>query len=66
MCVGARGCCIAFAIEKGERGKPGRLLNRSTWLIAEQAAQDLGQLVDAYLPAKALITATGARLRKRR
>jgi hypothetical protein len=34
--------------------------------MAEEATKELGQLVDVYLPAKALITAGGERLLKKR
>lgn len=56
---------LTLALEKAEGSKPGTFAHRSAWLIADKAAQDLGELVDVYLPAKALISATGDRLRKR-
>jgi hypothetical protein len=40
--------------------------NRQTaWLLAEEATEELGQLIDVYLPAKAVVTASGERLLKR-
>jgi len=56
---------LNLALEKAEQGKAGTLANRSAWLIAEKAAADLGELVDGYVPAKALIAATGDRLAKK-
>lgn len=56
---------LQLALEKAEKGGPGTFANRCAWLIAEKATADLGALVDAYLPAKALITATGERLAKK-
>jgi len=56
---------LNLALEKAAKGKAGTFANRSAWLIAEKATADLGALVDAYLPARALITATGERLAKK-
>ena len=58
------GAQLTLALEKAAQGGLGTFANRSAWLISEEAAQNLGELVDA-LPAKALITATGARLKRR-
>lgn len=54
-----------LALEKAAKGKAGTFANKTAWLIAEKATAHLGALVDAYLPAKALITATGERLAKK-
>jgi len=56
---------LQLALDKAKQGGPGTFANRSAWLIAEKAAQALGTMVDAYLPAKSLIAATGERLRKK-
>lgn len=56
---------LQLALDKARQGGPGTFANRSAWLIAEKAAQDLGTLVDKYMPAQLLIRATGERLAKR-
>ena len=56
----------SLTLEKAEKGGPGTFAHRSAWLIAEKAVEDLGQLVDKYVPARALITATGERLLRKR
>lgn len=63
QCIGYQ---LRLALEKAEQGGPGTFAHRSAWLIAEKAVADLGGMVDVYLPAKALITATGERLMKKR
>jgi hypothetical protein len=32
---------------------------KMAWILAEEATKELGEVVDVYLPAKALITASG-------
>ena len=55
---------LARAIEKSE--KIGDWSRSTAWMMAEEAAQELGELVDVYLPAKNLIAAAGERLRGKR
>ena len=61
--VGAK---LARALDKAQKGGPGTWNHKTAWLLAEEATKELGELVDVYLPAKALITATGERLLKKR
>jgi len=61
--VGAK---LARAMDKAQKGGPGTWNHKTAWLLAEEATKELGELVDVYLPAKALITATGERLLKKR
>lgn len=56
---------LQLAIEKAENGGPGTFANRSAWLIAEKAAQDLGAIVGEQVPAIALVRAAGERLAKK-
>jgi hypothetical protein len=56
---------LQLALEKAAQGGPGTFAHRSAWLISEKAAKDLGDMVDAYVPAKALVTATGERLSRK-
>ena len=60
------GTKLTHALEKAQRGGPGTWHHRTAWLIAEEATKELGGVVDVYLPAKALITASGERLLKKR
>jgi hypothetical protein len=62
----AIGAKLTRALEKAEKGGPGTWNHRTAWVMAEEATQELGRVVDVYLPAKALITASGARLLKKR
>lgn len=64
--LSAIGAKLTRALEKAERGGPGTWNHRTAWVMAEEATQELGRVVDVYLPAKALITASGARLLKKR
>lgn len=57
---------LNLALERANESKPGTFKHKNSWLIAEKAVKDLGELVDVYLPAKTLITATGERLLKKR
>lgn len=60
------GAKLGRALDKAERGGPGTWNHRTAWLMAEEATKELGTVVDVYLPAKALITASGERLLKKR
>lgn len=60
------GAKLRRALEKAQKGGPGTWNHRTAWLLAEEATRELGQVVDVYLPAKALITASGERLLKKR
>lgn len=62
----AIGAKLSRALEKAEKGGPGTWNHRTAWLLAEEATLELGRAVDVYLPAKALITASGERLLKKR
>jgi hypothetical protein len=39
---------------------------RTAWLTADEAAKELGELVDVYLPARVLIMASSERLLRKR
>jgi hypothetical protein len=60
------GSKLRRALDKAQRGGPGTWNHRTAWIMAEEATAQLGEVVDVYLPAKALITASGERLLKRR
>lgn len=60
------GTKLTRALDKATKGGPGTWNHRTAWLMAEEATADLGKVVDVYLPAKALITASGERLLKKR
>jgi hypothetical protein len=60
------GAKLNRALEKAERGAAGTWHHKNAWLLAEEATKELGQVVDVFLPAKALITASGERLLKKR
>lgn len=62
----AIGTKLTRALQKSQKGGPGTWNHRTAWLMAEEATTELGQVVDVYLPAKALITASGERLLKKR
>ena len=62
----AIGSQLTRALDKAQKGGPGTWNHRTAWLMAEQATTDLGEVVDVYLPAKALITASGERLLRKR
>jgi hypothetical protein len=62
----AIGAKLTRALAKAQKGGPGTWNHRTAWLMAEEATTELGQVVDVYLPAKALITASGERLLKKR
>lgn len=57
---------LTRALEKAQKGGPGTWNHKTAWLMAEEATKELGELVDVYMPAKVLITATGERLLKKR
>lgn len=58
---------LGRALERAEkRNVPGTWDHKTAWLLAEEATRELGDLVDVYLPAKALITASGERLLRKR
>jgi hypothetical protein len=54
------------ALEKAQKGGPGTWNHKTAWIMAEQATAELGEVVDVFLPAKALITASGERLLRKR
>jgi hypothetical protein len=60
------GAKLSRALDKAQKGGPGTWNHRTAWLMAEEATKELGQVVDVYLPAKAVITASGERLLKKR
>ena len=60
------GAKLPRALDKAQKGGPGTWNHRTAWLMAEEATAELGDVVDVYLPAKALITASGERLLKKR
>lgn len=62
----AIGAKLARALEKAQKGGPGTWNHKTAWLLAEEATQELGQVVDVFLPAKALITASRERLLRKR
>jgi hypothetical protein len=57
------GAKLGRALDRAQKGGPGTWNHRTAWLLAEEATQELGQVVDVYLPA---ITASGERLLKKR
>ena len=60
------GTKLQRALDKSQKGGPGTWNHRTAWMMAEEATAELGELVDVFLPAKALITASGERLLKKR
>lgn len=56
---------LQLALDKAKLGGPGTMQMRSAWLIAEKAAVDLASMVDAYVPAQALVRAAGERLARK-
>ena len=62
----AIGTKLTRALDKAQKGAPGTWNHQTAWLMAEEATLDLGKVVDVYLPAKAVITASGERLLKKR
>ena len=60
------GSKLARALEKAQKGGPGTWNHKTAWLMAEEATKELGELVDVFMPAKALIKATGERLLRKR
>lgn len=60
------GAKLGRALDKAQKGGPGTWNHRTAWLLAEEATKQLGEVVDVYLPAKALITASGERLLRKR
>lgn len=60
------GAKLTRALDKAQKGGPGTWNHRTAWLMAEEATKELGDVVDVFLPAKALITASGERLLKKR
>lgn len=57
---------LQLALEKAAKGGPGTFAHRSAWLISEKAAADLAEMVDAFVPARALVRAAGERLAKKK
>jgi hypothetical protein len=53
-------------LDKAQKGGPGTWNHKTAWLMAEEATIELGNVVDVFLPAKAVITASGERLLKKR
>ena len=64
--VQAIGRQLNLAIEKATKGAPGTWHHTTAWLIAERATEELTAMIDVYLPARALITAAGERIRRKR
>jgi len=60
------GTKLQRALEKAQKGGPGTWNHKTAWVMAEEATAELGRVVDVFLPAKALITASGERLLKKR
>jgi hypothetical protein len=60
------GAKLTRALEKAQKGGRGTWNHRTGWVMAEEATQELGAAVDVFLPAKALIVATGERLLRKR
>lgn len=60
------GAKLTRALDKAEKGGAGTRNQRTAWLGAEEATQELGRVVDVFLPAKALITASSQRLLRKR
>jgi len=58
------GAKLSRALEKGQKGGPGTWNATTATLMAEQAAKELGSMVDVYLPAKVLIKAASGRLKR--
>ena len=58
------GTKLSRALEKASKGGPGTWNQRTAWLMAEESAQELGTLVDKYVPATVLIRAAGERLKR--
>jgi hypothetical protein len=59
------GSQLQLAIEHGSQGGPGTFPNRCAWLIAEKAAQDLGELVGQHFSAETLLRVTAERMAKK-
>jgi hypothetical protein len=55
---------LSRALEKAEG--IGSWNRQTAWLLAEEATKELGELIDVYLPAKAVVTASGERLLRKR
>jgi hypothetical protein len=64
--LAAIGSKLSRAIDKARKGGPGTWNQNTAWLMAEEAAKDLGELVDVYFPARQLIKATGDRISRKR
>lgn len=64
--VANAGAQLGRALEKAQKGGPGTWNHRTAWLMAEQAAADLGAVAGEQMLAKSLVAATGARLLKKR
>lgn len=60
------GAKLGRALDKAQKGGPGTWNHKTAWLMAEEATLELGNVVDVFLPAKAVITASGERLLKKR
>ena len=56
---------LQLALQRASEGGPGTFKNRCAWLIADQAAKDLGEIVGEAVPAQALVRAAGERLAKK-
>lgn len=56
---------LQLALDKAKLGGPGTWPMKTAWAISEEAAQDLGALVDKHMPAQLLIRAMGERLAKK-
>lgn len=62
--VTAVGAKLSRALDKASKGGPGTWNQTTAWLMAEEAAKELGELVDMYMPAKVLINAVSSRVKR--
>lgn len=60
------GTKLSRALDRAQKGGPGTWNHRTAWLLAEEATKELGDVVDVYVPAKALIAASAERLLRKR
>ena len=56
---------LQLALDKAAMGGNGTFAMRSAWLISEEAAKNLGKLVDEHMPAQLLVKPTGERLARK-
>ena len=60
------GAKLTRALDKAQKGGPGTWNHKTAWVMAEEATKELAEVVDVFLPAKAVVTASGERLLRRR